>query len=343
MTTLPAPGPALRPLGVGEVLDVALKICVRHWKPLVAITLIATIPATVFALAIVLSVIPDEGGLTDKDTATLGAAFVVVGLVYLILQLVMIAASLKAVTDGYLGGQPSWRSSFAFAFRRTHSLLWISLLGFLILLLPIFVIGTVIAAVGGLGALLVPPALVLMTWVFIRLLSTVPALLAEDVRGTKALRRSWKLTEGNWWRTFGAYLVAIFFLTFVSAIVGNLLPAAIAAPVGNPIVAGAVLVIFGVVSSAITTPFLAAVIAVIYFDLRVRNEGLDLELLAQRIGTERDPAAPLIAPAAGAYVGGVPGPAPPPPGSSPPPPGPGSSPGPAPPPPPGAPPPPAPE
>jgi hypothetical protein len=48
----------------------------------------------------------------------------------------------------------------------------------------------------------------------------------------------------------------------------------------------------GIVSGILTTPFIAAILAVIYFDLRVRKEGLDLELLAQGVGIERRQAAP---------------------------------------------------
>lgn len=334
MATQSASGPPeLRPLGVGEVLDVALKLCVRHWKPLVTIALIVTIPVAVLTLPVILSASPDSGSPTDDELTALGGAFAVLGVVYILLQLVVTASLLKAVTDGYVGGRPSWGSSLSFAFRRTHSLLWIALLGFLIVLVPFFVVGVAIGVLGGLGAVLVLPALILLTWVFVRLLSTLPALLAEDARGTKALRRSWKLTGGHWWHTFGASLVAILFLFFVSLIVGNLLPTAIAAPIGDQTVAAVTSTIFSVVSGAITTPFLAAVIAVIYFDLRVRNEGLDLELLAQRIGTEGEATSPHMVPA-GAPVAGMP---------APPPPSPGSSAGATPPPPPGVPPPTTPE
>ena len=52
----------------------------------------------------------------------------------------------------------------------------------------------------------------------------------------------------------------------------------------------------GTVGAMITTPYSAAVVALLYFDLRVRKEGLDLQLLAHDAGVERDPDAPLPAP-----------------------------------------------
>ena len=52
-------------------------------------------------------------------------------------------------------------------------------------------------------------------------------------------------------------------------------------------------------SGAITYPYLAAVLTILYFDQRVRKEGFDLQLLAEGFGVERDPDAPLPAPLIG--------------------------------------------
>src|SRR5262249_54397828 len=72
--------------------------------------------------------------------------------------------------------------------------------------------------------------------------------------------------------------------------------------------------VFGSVATILTIPFVAAVVAVIYFDLRVRKEGFDLQLMAQRIGAPDGAVAPALmpwtSPAPGAGGGGA---APPPP------------------------------
>jgi hypothetical protein len=46
----------------------------------------------------------------------------------------------------------------------------------------------------------------------------------------------------------------------------------------------------------LTTPYSAAVVTLLYFDLRVRKEGLDLQLIAEGADVTRDPDAPLPAP-----------------------------------------------
>ncbi len=68
-------------------------------------------------------------------------------------------------------------------------------------------------------------------------------------------------------------------------------------------------------ASVLTTPFTAAVIAVLYFDLRVRKEGFDLELLARRVGVEPPAGGPPgILPPSGEPPQGEPPFWPPPPG-----------------------------
>jgi len=42
----------------------------------------------------------------------------------------------------------------------------------------------------------------------------------------------------------------------------------------------------GAVSAILTRPFQAAVTTILYYDLRVRHEGYDVELLAEQLGIE---------------------------------------------------------
>jgi hypothetical protein len=50
-------------------------------------------------------------------------------------------------------------------------------------------------------------------------------------------------------------------------------------------------VLSGTLVAVLTTPFSAAYHTILYVDLRVRKEGLDLALFAQGIGSEPPPAA----------------------------------------------------
>ncbi len=95
-------------------------------------------------------------------------------------------------------------------------------------------------------------------------------------------------------------VVGYLLVTIVGSIVqyGLLAIAAVVAD-ENTVVNAIATVVGSTLSSAISYPYLAAVLTILYFDQRVRKEGFDLQLLADGLGTERDPDAPLPAPLIG--------------------------------------------
>ena len=54
----------------------------------------------------------------------------------------------------------------------------------------------------------------------------------------------------------------------------------------SELTAAIVLTLVNLLTLAITYPLWASVTSVVYYDLRVRNEGFDLQLLAQGVGAE---------------------------------------------------------
>src|SRR5438132_208808 len=56
-----------------------------------------------------------------------------------------------------------------------------------------------------LTCLLIPLSL----WILVRWAVAIPVLLNERAGPVAALSRSWHLTRGSWWRTFGILVVAI--------------------------------------------------------------------------------------------------------------------------------------
>jgi hypothetical protein len=56
-------------------------------------------------------------------------------------------------------------------------------------------------------------------------------------------------------------------------------------------------VLTGSLGSAITSPLAAVAMAALYYDLRIRNEGLDLELMVAKL-KENQPSAPGPSPSA---------------------------------------------
>ncbi len=284
----------LRPLSIGEVLDVGIKIVWRHAWTLVRIVVFVVAPVQVLAALLQASAMPDAfveatygtgspsdvAPLSDED---LGAAFAAFGLAILlafVASTVAIGACFKAIADAYLGERPSWRTSVGYALRRVHSLLWLVLLYYVLVLVGLFLC-------------LVPGIFLGIAWVV-----AIPALLTEGIRGRRALGRSYRLVKGRWWPTFGLALLALVFATFVSYAAQLLFfaPVLTDAAEGAPVVLAAN-TLGSIFSSAISTPLIAAFATVLYFDLRVRKEGFDLALLADRVGLAPGAFDPAVAPA----------------------------------------------
>ena len=115
----------------------------------------------------------------------------------------------------------------------------------------------------------------------------MPALVIEGTEASAALSRSWELTRGSRWRMLGLLLVLVILLYIPIAAIGGAggrlragrrHPAHDAPRVGHR---GAV-AISGVVQMFIY-PLFYCVLTVAYYDLRVRKEGFDLEVLASTL------------------------------------------------------------
>jgi hypothetical protein len=111
---------------------------------------------------------------------------------------------------------------------------------------------------------------------------TVPALVVESLGPTAAMGRSWALTQGHRLRMLGLFVV-IFILLVVPYLAVMGVFGVVAATVGG----SAVILLVGVVIAAIVqlllSPLYQAALVIAYYDLRVRKEGFDLEVLASSL------------------------------------------------------------
>lgn len=340
----------MRPLSFGEVLDVAIKIVTRNAPTLFKLVAVIVVPLQILSALILASTSPELSGsqsmftpsspsdltMTADDVWRSVAGTVVLLIVNFIGGSLATAACYRAVGDAYLGGKPGWRESLRYGLRRLHSVAWIT---FLITLATVGIffagflgIAFVVALGGGGGAIailvlgmlgLIP----LVLWLYFAWSVAIPAMLTEDARGTKALGRSFRLVKGRWWPVFGILLVASVATGIIASILGIIPEIVLLGDLGNSeLEALALRGLSTAIASILTTPFIAAVTVVLYFDLRVRKEGFDLQLLAQQIGVpspEGIPAGVLPPPPQWGPYGyppppGYPPPYPPPPGYPPP-------------------------
>ncbi|MEU5877334.1 hypothetical protein [Spirillospora sp. NPDC047279] len=140
----------------------------------------------------------------------------------------------------------------------------------------------VIALAGLIG---IPAGLGLMIWVYVLLVPAAPAVVLERQSLTGALGRAAALSRRRWWRTCGTLLLTVM-ITFFMGFFALRIPFLVADtiffdedPHGTELVLKIALDTVGrIVSWSVVLPFDAGVIALLYFDRRMRREGLDLDL-----------------------------------------------------------------
>jgi hypothetical protein len=266
--------PQLRPLGIGEILDVAIKIFWRHKGTLARIVLVVVAPVTVLANLIQFSALPDEDALnadtaSNADISLAITGFFAAAVLGWIGTTFATAACFKAVGEAYIGEPPSWRSSLRFVGKRLHSVLWLVFL-------------TTLVTIAGVLLCVIPGV-----YFFVAFSVVMPVLLLEGLRGRRAMGRSRQLVKGRWWPAFALLAVGLIITGIVGAVIQSLITAVTFTDTGNDTFVAFLVTTIGAVAAAIVTaPFQAAYTSVLYFDLRVRKEAFDLQLLAQQIGVE---------------------------------------------------------
>jgi hypothetical protein len=314
----PPPKPGLiplRPLTLGNILGASFQVLRRNPGPTFGFSLLVTGVLYVVSLLVVgvvtFLVFGRVASATGADRATISAgavgililsALVPVALAIVGGALVQGIISLE-VARGTVGERLRLRGLWRAAKGRLWALigwsaalvavvlLFVAIVAGLIALLVAFggtagiVIGVLLGIFGGLGAV------ALAAWLTTRLSLVPSALMIERLPLRAAIRRSWTLTIGYFWRTFGIeQLVSVIISTVSQVITAPLslisgITVSLLNPNGDPSAAlpmlaivYAITVALAVVIQAITAVVQAATASLIYIDLRMRKEGLDLEL-----------------------------------------------------------------
>lgn len=140
----------------------------------------------------------------------------------------------------------------------------------------------------GLLILMVISALV-SSYLSIKFSVASPAMVLENLGVFAAIGRSWSLTRGNFWRLFGINILTAIITSMVAGIFGGIAGAlgAIFVVVGSSspedVIASLnttyiLVMVMSTIAQLLILPFTSSVNALLYIDLRMRKEGLDVEL-----------------------------------------------------------------
>ncbi len=314
----PPPKPGLiplRPLTLGTLLGAAFQVMRRNPRPTFGFAMVVTGAIYLVGFGVVgviafftFSRIQFATG-SDAQTIAAGAfgtvllsALVPVALAIVgsaILQGIISLEVARATLGEKLRLPGLWRAAKG----RIGALIGWSAIISGVVVLAIVIVAVVIAllvALGGvagivigvlLGFLFAAVAVAAAVWLGTKLALVPSVLMLERLPLRQAIRRSWSLTTGVFWKTFGIIALVYVIIQIATSIISA--PLQIFVSFGstllNPnnaeagsIVAFAVIyiltIVFGIVFGAIGSIVQSSTPALIYIDIRMRKEGLDLEL-----------------------------------------------------------------
>lgn len=259
-----------RPLGVGDLLDESIRLFRQNVSLLFLIGLVPLVPAALIQPLIELLTTRVVTGPTAIVAIVVLAA--IAGIAAGILGMLSIPAYMHAISERRLGRPATVGSSYRVARRHFWRTLGAGTLTGPALLGMVFtVIGIPFALYFAVG------------WGFL-----YHALVIENVGVRRSLGRSRELVRGRWWRTLGIALIFLVVVMIAAMIVA--VPIAIASAIAAIVVGGeqaafqAASSVLSVLLQAVTTPLTYCGWVLYYYDLRVRREGLDLDMPAEQTG-----------------------------------------------------------
>ena len=258
---------ALQPMRPSEILGTAFHLYQRHWQTLLAIAAISAVP---LASALTLRQQCQQGGscqtmVFDRVVASgtpsswwaTTASGLVLGVVFLLMVSFFAGVLTRATAAALAGTDPSVAQSYRFGVTRLGSLL---------------LVGVLVSFTVVVGFVLVIPGIILG----VGLVVSIPALVVEGKRGSRALSRSWSLVSDQWWHTFGTLIVAWLVISILTGVIRGVVDL-ITSRLGD---GGWVVQAFpAVVAIMLLLPYGAAVLVLLYLDLRARKEPVDRDLL----------------------------------------------------------------
>lgn len=290
----PMPGVVpLRPLGVGELLDGAVKVIRRYPKPTLALSAIVSIAVTVITVALLAVVQPSRtlDAASRQGTSfddSFGSSVNTANLPGMLLNFVggalLTGALVTVVSRAVLGRSATLAEAWESTRPRLWALIGVAAMRVLLAAGPVALVVGLVLATGPAALLLLLPLIPYEVWLWTAL-SVAPASLILERGGVMtALKRSRVLVQRGFWRTLGVLLLGWLITSVLASIL--VVPVVLVAELplftgGRATLGTTFFVVSALVSGLAQTlvaPYNAGLRALIYVDLRMRTEGLDVAL-----------------------------------------------------------------
>ena len=273
----------LRPLPLAELLDESFKLYRREFTVIGGVALVVILPNLLLTLISgsyranpfsylqqVFQNLNDPQALqaiqNRQSQYTNSVLYLLTFPIALLLYPFTAGALYRAATSLAAGNVETIGSVLAGTARRYFAMFGIGIL-------------TLLVGLGAVAIITIP----VVIWVLIRWAVDTPAMFAEGVGPVKAIGRSWNLTRDHWWRTLGILILVGILVSLIQTGLGALFTgiAALIPGLGDDLRAGLVTTVSTLIS-ALVGAISPIAITLLYLDLRVRKEGLDLDQLARQ-------------------------------------------------------------
>jgi hypothetical protein len=256
----------LRPLSLGEILDRTFSLYRRNFLLFVGITALPQLLVLGFKLGLIFLTGGTKGTRPGQpDFTALGLVGFLIGIIfYMVAYLYTHGGTVYAVSNLYLA-RPT---SIGAALRKMHGEA-LNLFGVLLL--------NGLATIGGFILLIVPGV-----YIACRLATCVPAALLENLGARDSLGRSYSLTKDFAGRSFVIFLLYVAILYGAALLLVAPFSFAMALSGKDPamiMIWAALSQVGSSIAAILVTPILTIATTVFYYDLRVRKEAFDLQMM----------------------------------------------------------------
>jgi MFS family permease len=258
----------LHPMTLSDILDGAFKLYKANVVTILIIAGAFIVPVNLISAFLqrdtfggksIFDAINDPNSIdTTNDNRIITS--LIVTLVGIVLAPLIAGAVSRVVSASYLGQREPPGSALIVTLKRSWALL------------IAFVLVHIMEVFG--FALCIFPGICVMTM----FVSVAPAIVVERLGPLRGMARSWRLSAARFWPVMGIALLS----GLLASMLGNILvtPFTFAAFAIGYHWGWILIALSTIVASLITQPFVAIVATLIYFDLRIRKEGFDLEMIA---------------------------------------------------------------
>jgi Membrane domain of glycerophosphoryl diester phosphodiesterase len=335
----PPPKPGLiplRPMTLGTILGASFQVLRRNPKPTFGAALLVQGVITLVSVLVVGLVAVFAFGRAasasaeDQESLLAGAvaAVIISSIIPIVLSIIAIALLQGIIVLEVARASVGEKLKLSGLWRLGRGRLW-ALVGWVLAITGVVIVGVgilvgivvLIVATGGqagivagvlLGILLALGVVVVWFWLSTKLALVPSAIVLERRTIGAAVRRSWSLTQGFFWRTLGITLLVAVILNVASQVITTpfslifgIIPGLLS-PTGDPtpalVVGGLAYLLLLMVTAlvaAVASVVQSATTALIYLDLRMRKEGLDLRLqrfVEDRAAGRTDATDPYVVP-----------------------------------------------